>query len=124
VIKRIDEVVKGGLLQFKGMHVQHYGSYTSGLFTPSGDLDIAIEGRLQLQSGHGNGYPPPLRPAPPRTSSLKDACSCILNTAVGLTPCPSRHIAASPPPPPGHRKQTFEELHPFKEACVSEEPAT
>lgn len=57
VIKRIDTLVRAGLSQFTGMHVETYGSYTSGLFTPQGDLDIAIEGVLQLRnSGQGQRY--------------------------------------------------------------------
>ena len=49
LVSRIDEIVRQGLLQFGGMHVETYGSFTSGLFTPNGDMDIAIEGVLQLQ---------------------------------------------------------------------------
>lgn len=50
VIWRVDQLVRSGLLAFKGMHVEHYGSFTSGLFNPSGDLDIAIEGRLEFDT--------------------------------------------------------------------------
>ena len=52
VIRRVDELVRSGLRGYKGMHVEHYGSFTSRLFTPSGDLDIAIEGRLWLENEH------------------------------------------------------------------------
>lgn len=49
VIRRINDTVRGGLLGFRGLHVEHYGSFTSQLFTPTGDLDIAIEGVLQYE---------------------------------------------------------------------------
>lgn len=47
LIRRLNDAVKSGLLSFKGLHVEHYGSFTSGLFTPTGDLDIAVEGILR-----------------------------------------------------------------------------
>lgn len=52
VIRRVDNLVRSGLRGHKGMHVEHYGSFTSGLFTPSGDLDIAIEGTLKLENSN------------------------------------------------------------------------
>ena len=48
VMERINRLVQPGLMQYTGMHVAHYGSFTSGLFAPNGDLDIAIEGTLEL----------------------------------------------------------------------------
>ena len=52
VIQRVDHIVRSGLKGYTGMHVEHYGSFTSGLFTPTGDLDIAIEGRLELANDY------------------------------------------------------------------------
>lgn len=54
VVSRIDSIVKQGLLQFDGLHVDHYGSFTSGLFSPTGDLDIAVEGILRLRTDRLN----------------------------------------------------------------------
>ena len=55
VIERVDNIVRSGLRGYTGMHVEHYGSFTSGLFTPTGDLDIAIEGRLEFEDGYHQG---------------------------------------------------------------------
>ena len=55
LIQRINALVASGLMQFTGMYVDTYGSYTSGLFTPQGDMDIAIEGHLQLRGGEYQG---------------------------------------------------------------------
>ena len=44
VLKRVDSLVRAGLAGYKGMWAEAYGSFVSGLFTPTGDLDIAIEG--------------------------------------------------------------------------------
>ena len=55
VILRINHTIQPGLLQYRGLRVDHYGSFTSGLFTPSGDLDIAIEGTLRLNPSSRKG---------------------------------------------------------------------
>ena len=44
VLQRMNEVVAGGLAGYSNLHVEPYGSFVSGLYTPGGDLDIAIEG--------------------------------------------------------------------------------
>ncbi len=44
VMERIGAVVAEGLQDGAELHVQPYGSFVSGLYTPSGDLDIALEG--------------------------------------------------------------------------------
>ena len=48
VLKEVNALVQPGLLGYRGMHVAPYGSFVSGLYTSTGDLDISIEGfRIQ-----------------------------------------------------------------------------
>ncbi|DBA89170.1 hypothetical protein WJX77_005588 [Trebouxia sp. C0004] len=44
VLQDVNALVQPGLLGYTGMHVAPYGSFVSGLYTSTGDLDIAIEG--------------------------------------------------------------------------------
>lgn len=44
IIERINSVVAKGLCGYTDLRVEPYGSFVSGLCTPGGDLDIAIEG--------------------------------------------------------------------------------
>ena len=44
VLRRMNEVVGRGLAGFMDLHVEPYGSFVSRLYTPGGDLDIAVEG--------------------------------------------------------------------------------
>ena len=44
VLKEVNALVQPGLLGYHGMHVAPYGSFVSGLYTSTGDLDISIEG--------------------------------------------------------------------------------
>ncbi len=44
LIRRISDVVSHGLNYEAGMRIEPYGSFLSNLFTPQGDLDLAIEG--------------------------------------------------------------------------------
>ncbi len=41
---RIGDVVAEGLQDGAELHVLPYGSFVSKLYTPNGDLDIALEG--------------------------------------------------------------------------------
>ena len=43
VLDSVNQVVGKGLAGFTDLHVEPYGSFVSGLYTPGGDLDIAIE---------------------------------------------------------------------------------
>ncbi len=40
----IDDIVQTGLPDYPGLCIRPYGSYVSGLYSPSGDLDLSIEG--------------------------------------------------------------------------------
>jgi DNA polymerase sigma len=44
VLKWLSDLVAGGVWRGRGLTVQPYGSFVSGLYTPSGDLDIGLEG--------------------------------------------------------------------------------
>ncbi|KAL0048376.1 hypothetical protein WJX82_001914 [Trebouxia sp. C0006] len=44
VLQDMNALVQPGLLGYTGMHVAPYGSFVSGLYTSTGDLDISIEG--------------------------------------------------------------------------------
>ena len=44
VLQQINKLVTEGLRGWHGMHVAPYGSFVSGLYTSTGDLDISIEG--------------------------------------------------------------------------------
>lgn len=44
VIKWLSELVARGVWRGRGLTVQPYGSFVSGLYSPGGDLDIALEG--------------------------------------------------------------------------------
>lgn len=48
VLYQVNQLVKGGLRGWHGMHVAPYGSFVSGLYTSTGDLDISIEGNRIL----------------------------------------------------------------------------
>ncbi|KAK9832586.1 hypothetical protein WJX81_001551 [Elliptochloris bilobata] len=54
VMARVGAVVAEGLQDGAELHVQPYGSFVSKLYTPNGDLDIALEGLLR----HGNPLGP------------------------------------------------------------------
>ena len=44
ILQQIDELVQTGLPDYPGLCIRPYGSYVSGLYCPSGDLDLSIEG--------------------------------------------------------------------------------
>jgi len=44
VLREVNALVQPGLNGYHGMHVAPYGSFVSGLYTSTGDLDISIEG--------------------------------------------------------------------------------
>ena len=44
VLQQVNKLVTDGLRGWHGMHVAPYGSFVSGLYTSTGDLDISIEG--------------------------------------------------------------------------------
>lgn len=44
VLAQVNRLVQAGLAGFSGMHVKPYGSFVSGLYTSSGDVDISVEG--------------------------------------------------------------------------------
>lgn len=44
VLAEVGDLVETGLRNWTGMHVKPYGSFVSGLYTSSGDLDISVEG--------------------------------------------------------------------------------
>ena len=44
ILQAIDEIVQTGLPEHPGLCIKPYGSYVSGLYCPSGDLDLSIEG--------------------------------------------------------------------------------
>ena len=46
ILQRIGGLVKSGLGEYEDLYVEPYGSFVSGLYTPSGDLDISIQGSL------------------------------------------------------------------------------
>lgn len=48
--KRVDECVRQGLFQYSGLRVLPHGAFASGLASPSGHLDLTIEGFLTLNS--------------------------------------------------------------------------
>ena len=45
LIASLNRLVQPGLGEYTGMHVEPYGSFTSGLSNQGGDLDLAVEGR-------------------------------------------------------------------------------
>ena len=49
VIMRMRDIVAHGLNFYSGLGVEPYGSFVSNLFTPTGDLDLAIEGAMVPQ---------------------------------------------------------------------------
>lgn len=48
VLQQVSKLVTEGLRGWHGMHVAPYGSFVSGLYTSTGDLDISIEGNRIL----------------------------------------------------------------------------
>jgi len=44
VISRLCQLAESGIRFCRGLHISAYGSFTSGLYTPHGDLDLSIEG--------------------------------------------------------------------------------
>ena len=44
IIQAVDDIVQDGLPDYPGLCIRPYGSYVSGLYSPSGDLDLSIEG--------------------------------------------------------------------------------
>ena len=44
ILQQLDGIVQTGLPDYPGLCIQPYGSYVSGLYCPSGDLDLSIEG--------------------------------------------------------------------------------
>lgn len=48
VLQQVNQLVTEGLRGWHGMHVAPYGSFVSGLYTSTGDLDISIEGNRIL----------------------------------------------------------------------------
>ena len=48
VLQQVNKLVTEGLRGWHGMHVVPYGSFVSGLYTSTGDLDISIEGNRIL----------------------------------------------------------------------------
>eukprot|EP00884_Botryococcus_braunii_P010144 jgi/Botrbrau1/19130/Bobra.0077s0042.1 len=46
----INRLVQSGLNYNTGMHVLPYGSFVSELYTPTGDVDLAIEGSMRPQN--------------------------------------------------------------------------
>ena len=44
ILQQLDDIVQTGLPDYPGLCIQPYGSYVSGLYCPSGDLDLSIEG--------------------------------------------------------------------------------
>ena len=61
ILQAIDEIVQTGLPDYPGLCIKPYGSYVSGLYCPSGDLDLSVEGIptggcvQMLGSGHNKG---------------------------------------------------------------------
>ena len=45
LIASLNRLVQAGLGEYTGMHVEPYGSFTSGLSNQGGDLDLAVEGK-------------------------------------------------------------------------------
>ena len=43
ILQQLDDIVQTGLTDYPGLCIQPYGSYVSGLYCPSGDLDLSIE---------------------------------------------------------------------------------
>ena len=50
LIASLNRLVQPGLGDYTGMHVEPYGSFTSGLSNQGGDLDLAVEG---MRAGRG-----------------------------------------------------------------------
>ena len=48
--QQLNRLVQPGLGEYTGMHVEPYGSFTSGLSNQGGDLDLAVEG---MRTGRG-----------------------------------------------------------------------
>ena len=46
VVARIDALVRSGLDAHRHLFIAAYGSFLSGLYAPTGDLDLSIEGQL------------------------------------------------------------------------------
>ena len=44
ILERLGSIVAAGLDGHTGLRVEPYGSFVSGLYCPTGDLDISIEG--------------------------------------------------------------------------------
>ena len=44
VVQHVDDTVRLGLEGTSNLHISTYGSFLSGLYSPSGDLDLSIEG--------------------------------------------------------------------------------
>jgi hypothetical protein len=50
VVARMDVIVRSGLDAHKHLFIAAYGSFLSGLYSPTGDLDLSIEGQLGRRS--------------------------------------------------------------------------
>lgn len=55
VADRINRLVVSGLNYNQGMYIQPYGSFVSDLYTPTGDMDLAIEGSMRPQCAPSTG---------------------------------------------------------------------
>ena len=44
VVQQVSDTVRLGLEGTSNLHISTYGSFLSGLYSPSGDLDLSIDG--------------------------------------------------------------------------------
>ncbi len=51
ILERLGAIVAAGLDGHIGLRVEPYGSFVSGLYCPTGDLDISIEGHVSTRWG-------------------------------------------------------------------------
>lgn len=49
VLARLGQLVARNVLGFEGLSVRPYGSFVSGLYSPEGDLDVALDGFLDYR---------------------------------------------------------------------------
>lgn len=49
MLARLGRLVARGVLGFPGLSVRPYGSFVSGLYSPGGDLDVALDGFLDYR---------------------------------------------------------------------------
>ncbi|KAH7624728.1 putative Protein HESO1 [Nannochloris sp. 'desiccata'] len=61
VIARLSGLAESGIRFCRGLYISAYGSFTSGLYTPHGDLDLSIEGvAIMRDDCTGDTWPVPV----------------------------------------------------------------